>query len=279
MWQYRALTQFGVLAVAAYLAWLGWVHLGPRKPEVGSLRKQVADQIVPQVVQDLRAVRQNVRTAALLHLANDPSDYVTDQLRSAIEQAGIVDLRDRTFMEKLRNLLRLRHPSFADVDSALRQGKSLSVEAVIFGRVNSHEMVSGSARLDMDLYFASVNDGQVLLNKNYQRVLTPGLLSSAVVQEQVQAIRPAQRFLGWVVIVLLLPVFTIGFIRAMVRKESNRVNAFTWTVYTAVDAVLAWLLVGAALTGWLFVLPFIIAVGAALAYNFYIMNFALKLET
>jgi FtsH-binding integral membrane protein len=93
-----------------------------------------------------------------------------------------------------------------------------------------------------------------------------------------QSIRPAQRFLSWVVIVLLLPVFTIAFIRAMVRKESNRVNAFTLSVYTAVDALRAYLLLGAALTGWFSVLLFIIAVGAALAYNFYIMNFALRLE-
>lgn len=46
-WQYRAFIQAGTLAFAGYLAWLGWVHLGPRKPEVGPLRKQVADQIVP----------------------------------------------------------------------------------------------------------------------------------------------------------------------------------------------------------------------------------------
>ncbi len=278
-WQYRAFIQAGTLAFAAYLAWLGWIHLGPRKPEVGPLRKQVVEQIVPQVVEDLRVARQSVGSAAILHLANDPSDYVTDQLRSGIERSGVLDLRDRTFMEKLRNILQLRHPTFADLGPALKQGKSLGVQSVIFGRINFHEMASGGAKLDFDLLFASVDSGQILLNKKYQREISPGLLSNAAVQEQFQSVCPARRFLGWVVIVLLLPVFTISFIRAMVRKESNRINAFTLTVYTAVDALLAYLLLGAALTGWLSVLLFIVAVGAALAYNFYIMNFALKLES
>jgi hypothetical protein len=277
-WQYRAFFQAGTMAFAAYLAWLGWVNLGPRKPEVGPLRKQVADQIVSQVVEDLRAARQSVGSAAILHFANDPSDYVTDQLRAGIERSGIVDLRDRTFMEKLRNILNLRHPSFGDLGPAVDQGKRLGVQAVVFGKINSFETASGGAEIDFDLSLATVDTGQVLLNKKYQREISAGLLSNAVVQEQMQSIRPAQRFLSWVVIVLLLPVFTIAFIRAMVRKESNRVNAFTLSVYTAVDALLAYLLLGAALTGWFSVLLFIIAVGAALAYNFYIMNFALRLE-
>jgi len=278
-WQYRAFFQAGTLAFLCYLAWLGWVNLGPRKPEVGPLRKQVADQIVPQVVEDLRAARQTVQTAALLHLANDPSDYVSDQLRSGIERSGIVDLRDRTFMDKVRNLLNLRHPVFADLGPAVEDGKALGVQAVVFGKINTFETASGGAKIDFDLFFASVGNGQVLLNRKYQREVSPGLLSNAVVQEQMQSVRPAQRFLSWVVIVLLLPVFTIAFIRAMVRKESNRVNAFTLTVYTVVDALLAYLLLGASLTGWFSVLLFLVAVGAALAYNFYIMNFALKLET
>ena len=164
----RTFIQAGTLAFVAYLAWFGWVHLSPRKPEVVPLRKQVADQIVPQVVDDLK----------------------------------------------------------------------------------------------------------------YQREISPVVLSTAVVHEQVKSIRAAQRVLGWLVIVpLLWTVFTITFIRAMVRKESNRVNAFTLTVYAVVDALLAYLLLGAALTGWLSVLLFIVAVGAALAYNFRVMNFALRLET
>jgi len=71
-----------------------------------------------------------------------------------------------------------------------------------------------------------------------------------------------------------IAVFSIGFIRTMVRKESNRSNAFVLILYTLVDAVLAYLLVGAALLHWVAVTVFIVAVAAALAYNVRIMTFA-----
>ena len=278
-WQWKAFSSIGSIGLALWLFGLGWVHLGPRKPEVGPMRRQVAEQVVPQAVEDIRLGRQEVRAAALLHLSNDPSDFVTDLLRDSIEKAGVLDLPDRSFLEKARNLLRLRQPFYDDLDSAVARGKALGAAAVLFGRVERFESGPKGAQFDLDLTLASVDDGKVVFTKRYSRDIAPGLFSNPVVQEQMQAIKPARRFLGWVVIVLLLPVFSIAFIRAMVRKESNRVNAFTLTVYTVVDALLAYLLLGAALTGWLSVLLFIVAVGAALAYNFRVMNFALRLET
>ena len=278
-WQWKAFSSIGSIGLALWLFGLGWVHLGPRKPEVGPMRRQVAEQVVPQAVEDIRLGRQEVRGAALLHLSNDPSDFVTDLLRDSIEKAGVLDLPDRSFLEKARNLLRLRQPFYDDLDSAVARGKSLGAAAVLFGRVERFESGPKGAQFDLDLTLASVDDGKVVFTKRYSRDIAPGLFSNPVVQEQMQAIKPARRFLGWVVIVLLLPVFSIAFIRAMVRKESNRVNAFTLTVYTVVDALLAYLLLGVALTGWLSVLLFIVAVGAALAYNFRVMNFALRLET
>ena len=98
-------------------------------------------------------------------------------------------------------------------------------------------------------------------------------------QESTQRFPWFQRFLGWLIVVLLLPVFTLGFIRAMIRKGSNKANLFVLSIYTVADVVLAWLMVGAALHSWWTVLPFIAAVAAAFAYNVRIMTFALKLET
>jgi hypothetical protein len=79
--------------------------------------------------------------------------------------------------------------------------------------------------------------------------------------------------------VLLLPVLTINFLRAICRRQSNRANALALAGYTLVDALLAWLLVGAGLSSGWTVAVFIIAVAAAFAYNVRMMTFAVKLET
>ena len=73
-------------------------------------------------------------------------------------------------------------------------------------------------------------------------------------------------------------MFTIGFLRTMVARRSNGVNAFTLTVYTLAHTILAYLLVGAALIGFWSVFFFLVAVVTALAYNVRIMSFALNLE-
>jgi len=73
-------------------------------------------------------------------------------------------------------------------------------------------------------------------------------------------------------------VFTISFIRAMVRKESNRANGFTLGIYTGADALLAYLLLGAGVSSVFSALLFALVVGIAFAYNVFIMTFALKME-
>lgn len=88
----------------------------------------------------------------------------------------------------------------------------------------------------------------------------------------------APAVLAFLLAILLLPVVTISFIRTMVSKRSNGVNALTLAIYTAADFILAFFMVGATLgtTGKAVVF---IGVGIfSLFYNFIVMNYALKLE-
>ena len=84
--------------------------------------------------------------------------------------------------------------------------------------------------------------------------------------------------LGLSLVVLLLPVVTISFIRAMVARRSNKVNAFTLAVYTAIDLILAYFMIGMSLETTASVLLFVGAGVFSLIYNLTVMNYALKLE-
>jgi hypothetical protein len=272
-------TRIGAIGLILYLLSQGWAYFGPKKPQVGPLRRQVADHVIPKIVDDLRNSRQNIQSVVLLHLVNDPSDYVTDQLRVAIEQSGVVDLRDRTFLEKVRNKLGFRHPASDSLEYAVGRGQSAGVQGVIYGTVNTFESYRGGSALKVDVRMVEVATKQLVFENQYSKELPSILLSKANVQEQLTGVSPLQRFLSWTVLVLLLPVFTIGFIRTMVRKESNRSNAFVLSIYTGVAVLLGYLLLGVDFSSWFSVLMFLVAMGAAFAYNIFIMTFALKLET
>lgn len=78
--------------------------------------------------------------------------------------------------------------------------------------------------------------------------------------------------------ILMLPVVTISFIRTMVSKRSNGVNAFTLGIYTAIDFILSYFVVGPKFDSTMKAVAFIGMGIFSLMYNFMVMNYALKLE-
>jgi len=284
--------KLGVITLIGYIAWLAWVNLGPRTPEIGPVRRELADKVIADIVEDLRGSRGNLRQTALLHFENDPTNYFTNTLRKTIEQRGVLDLDDRTIMEKARNSLNLRHRSYSSTDAALAEGRSLDAECVVYGAIHAFESYSYGANIDVEVHFAEVDGGESLFTRRYRVDSTPETPAVAIRQasiptagqappgqiEQAVAFPWFKRLFGWMLIVLMLPVFTIAFIRTMVSKSLNKTNAFVLLVYTLADVLLAWLMLGEALVSFLPIAMFVGAVVFAFLYNVKIMTFALKLE-
>ncbi len=275
-WPLSILSRVGAVTLVGYIAWLSGESLGPHKPEIGSVRQELADKVIPKIVEDIRTSRGNIRQAVLLHFSNDPTDYFTNTLRSVIEQGGVLELRDRTITEKARNALNLRHLAYPTTDAAVTEGRELDAQGVLYGVIHALESYPGGAKIDVEVHLIDVSTGQSVFTKRYGAEAPPGSVSGTM-PETTQSFPWFQRFFGWLIAVLLLPVFTISFIRTMVGKKSNKVNAFVLSVYTLANALLAWLLVGAALNSWFPVVVFIAAVAAAFFYNVRIMSFALRL--
>jgi hypothetical protein len=269
----------GNVILVGYVAWLGWENLGPKKPELSPLRRELAEKVISNIVEDIHSSRGDIRRVALLQFGNDSMDQFTGMLRTGIEQSGVLDLSDRTLGEKALGALNVQRSSYFSADSAVTRGRELGTQGVLFGAVHAFESYPSGAKIDVEVNLADVSTGHALLSKRYSQENSFGSTVAASVQESTRKFPWFQRFLGWLIIVLLLPVFTIAFIRSMVRKGSNKANVFVLGIYTVADVLLAWLLVGAALNSWWTVLPFILAVAAAFAYNVRIMTFALKLET
>ena len=271
-------SRLGTVLLACYIVWLGWAQLGPHKPEIGPVRMEAADEAVSAVVEDLRQNRGELGSVVLLHFAGDPSRYFSDQLRSSLEQRGVLDLHDRAFMEKTRDLLNLRESAVISPETAIELAKTRGASGVLFGRLVKFESTPRTAILDIEYTLADVTSGKTIHSGRYTNVSSASELSSAAATTFVGSFPWFKRGLGWIVVVLLLPVFTIGFIRTMVARRSNGVNAFVLAIYTLADTILAYLLVGAALTGFWSVSVFVGAVAVAFAYNIRVLSFALKLE-
>jgi len=267
-------SKFGTVMLACYIAWLGWGQFGPHSP----LRTEAADEAVNAIVEDLRQNRGNVGPVVLLHFAGDPSDSSSNRLRSILEQRGTLDLHDRSLIEKMRDLANLRESSVTSPAAAIELAKARGASGVLFGRLVKFESTPAAAILDVEYALADVASGETIHTGRYTNTSSASELLSNEATTVVRSVPWFQRTLGWIVIVLLLPVFTISFIRTMVARRSNGTNAFILTIYTLADAILAYLLIGVALAGIWSVLLFLMAVAAVFAYNICIMSFALMLE-
>lgn len=277
-WPLAILSKIGSITLIGYIAWMGWDNLGPIKPEIGPARKALADKIVHEIVEDIRISKGDFRDVVLLHFSNDLTDYFTEKLREVIWQSGVLELRDTNIAYKARNLLRLRHPAYYTADEAIAKGRKFGSHCILYGVIHAFESFPGGAKIDVEVHLIDASNGQPLFTNRYGIESPHTTAISASVKETSQSFPWFQRLFGWLITVLLLPVFTLAFIRTMVSKGSNKTNAFVLSIYTAVDALLAWLLVGAALRSWFTILVFIVAVLAAFLYNVWIMTYALRLE-
>ncbi|MGC9261358.1 MAG: hypothetical protein ACP5I8_14930 [Phycisphaerae bacterium] len=270
------LIRIGAIALMLNLAWQAWDNFGPHRPEVSALRAQMVKNVLPSMVADLQRAGKRFRHVELLHLQNDPSGYVTNQLRSALGQSGIFDLQPRTFIARLEGAFGIARPGVGDAATAMRDAQGQN--AVIFGTVRRFYSAGDSGRLDLSLNLADIATGHVVFSRRYQETHSPTEILPVGTTAGLSLAARLRRLLGWLITILLLPVFTIGFLRATVRKKSNRANAFAMGVYTAVDAGLAILFMGISFSSWLAMAFLILAVTAAAAYNVAIMTFSLRLE-
>ncbi len=277
-WGLAWFTRIGAMSLVLLLGWQCWDHFRPHRAELGPIRQAFADRIIPVIVNELRQSKGTVQQVAVLHFANDPTDYFTNQFRATVEHGGSFDLRDRTLGEKISDTLGQRSTAYGTKETALARAKSLAAPAVIFGTIHTFESDGTSATLDAEVTLANVSTGEILFTKRYNKDTTPFTALAAGVASITLGIPWYQRLVAWILIVVLLPVFTIAFIRTMVRKKSNRSNAFVLAVYTVAAVLLAYLAGVCGFSSWWSSAFFLLLAAGAFAYNVAFMSFALRLE-
>lgn len=278
-----------------YVSYLGWMSLAPQKPLPDPERKRLANVAVTKIISQLKNGRKNIRHTILLHFENDPSDYFTNQLRSQLDATGILNLEDRSFLEKLRNKLHLRNVGCTSLAEALNSTKNSDAQGVLWGTLSHFETSESGTVVKGKWQLVEIKTGEIVcaadidedtsspakieLAKNINALKESIYNNTSFISQTSEMIPWYIRFLGFVLLVLLLPIMTIVFIRTMVAKRSNKINAFILSIYTIIDAIFAFFMVGGRFYSGTSVILFLVATGLAFTYNCILMNFALKLES
>ena len=135
----KLLPTVGSLAFGLYIAYMGWISLGPEKPEPDKYRKELATAAVNKAVEEIRNSRGDIRTAVMVHFANDPSDFVSDTMRKRLNSSGVLSLEDISFSERLEKILNLRTAGAENEKEALAAAKHHKVQGVLWGKIDTFE--------------------------------------------------------------------------------------------------------------------------------------------
>jgi hypothetical protein len=288
---YSFFSVIGWLATVILSVTVLWSHYGPEKILPDEKRQEIGVKVVDQITSQIQEQRGTAKRAILLHFANDPTDFVTDRLREKISSSGILDLNDLGFWEKIRKQLNLRIEGCDSLVSALKTVEGEEVDAVIWGKIDQYESFKNSVIMKGSWQLVDIKTGNIICEGKIDEDTTRELPAKVAdkIDEITEKISPIaqvtqtvawyNRFLIFLLVILLLPIMTISFLRTMVSKRSNGINATILSIYTVIGMILAFFMVGACFASALSVILFIVASLLAFIYNYFMMSFALKLES
>lgn len=257
-----------------------WWWLGPEKPSCDSARQLAARSAIAQVAERIRAERGDIRRAAVLHLANDPSDYVTLSLRSRLAEGGLLDLDGTPPSEKIRNLLNLRNEGLFDVEKAIEYGKSHGLDAVLTGALDEFETVKGKAVLKGQLKFVRISKGDVV-DIPFSDAASGGgsvaeiakAVASGAAGEETASLSLTTRILLLSLSIFLLPILAFPFLRMAMSKDSNAAAATALIILLAIDGFIISAALGTSGT-FCGLAVFLIVFAAAFGYDLFMLSYA-----
>lgn len=279
-----------MLIVYLGIAYFAWMCFGPEKFEPSPSREKATERIVSQMLLKIRENRGEMKTALLPNFEGDKTGCFSDCLRSKIKHSGILDVKEKPLLDKIRTRLNLKLNDKLAANDIVCSAKEDGVDCVLWGTLERFEEVDSGVMIKGEWRIVKTSDGKVVYTDTFEYdtiTSTTAKIRQSVSELATDTSSSAGPFtsiawqirvLAFLVVMLLLPVFTFMFIRAMVVKRSNKVNAFLLGIYTVVDMVFAFFMVGGSFVSTAAIIVFCISSFVAFAYNIALMSFALKLE-
>lgn len=255
-----------------------WWWLGPEKPTCDTARKQAAQFAVAQVAERIRIARGDGRTlrAAVLHLENDPSDYVTERLRKQLGGGGHLDLDGTPVVEKIRNLLNLRNPGIGvdNVDEAVAYGRRHKLDAVVVGSIERFETVKGgTAELVGTVKFiklgADDTANEIVVIPLTNKKIDDGVPPPPVIETMSLPMRLLLVALG----IAIVPILLFPFLKLVMRRDSNVATALVLVLLLVIDGTIIGRLLGTSLD-FFGLARFLIVLSAGFGYDLFMLSFA-----
>lgn len=248
-----------------------WWTLGPEAKRPDSAQRAVADTACAQIVRELPHDR-GVYKVAVLPFERDYTSYVTDVVRDGLKRTGHYNIKDKGVIEKLRKKLRLDPGEVWGAESALKRGRRLKVDAVVFGSVPEFIQDSGRAGIAVHAVMLRVPGGETMAEVTVREGLSKSLASPGYIEAQLHNTSLMARITSWALICLLLPICFSFVVRRITALQSNFYNFFLLAGFVMLNLALAVIIMGVRLTTWWGWLTILVLIVLSSIYNYGLCN-------
>lgn len=260
-----------VLAIfGVYLGYRYFTSEGPPK-EFDYYREHVLEAAVSKLASEVAGTQEKPRK---LLLAGDPDNRITYVIKSTLEKSGQVELVKPKFTEDAGQSV--KDWFFSEVRKILKpdEAKVLAersrADAILYA-VGKFTDTDEELHLVIDYELQDSASGK-LTRKTVESTLGKSLFSLTYLRLWMWSSSRWMRCLLWFLAAIFTPLVTYKLAWAVLAKGRNDYNAMLIAGYTALDTLLAWILLGFSTSGFVASALFIMALLGSGAWNFLILD-------
>ena len=276
------LGQVKSVVFASLFCLTGWYWLTPASSSIPASRKDAANAAIKLMLEDIRANRGDAKRAALFHFDNDPTDYVSSNLRKEILSTGILDLEEISLPNRVRSKLNLRIPVYASLEEVVAAPVNKTTDLLIWGQLTAFELnADNTAVISGDWYIINAKTKQTIFKgtiSTSRENTTTDMQQNTASSVSSSAINLFYNILVFTLFALLIPIITFPLLRSTAAKRSNQANAIVIALYGTIGGILAFLMVGCSFARTSTTILFFIAFIANIIYDLAMLSFATRLE-
>ncbi len=238
--------KFFTLIVVAFIVWQFFLFLTPAPRPLNSLEvsvvKKFSNGLVDEIISnDIIHTLDKPIEIGILHLLNDESDEITENLTAAFNENTNFVVSTESVPYKFVKELGKNLVKSTSIEEIVSAGNKVNIDLLVGGKVESCIGVEGVANLDLYIYVFSPKLGKMI---KYERIVeTFDVEKDNLLESGVKSNKKHEFLKGFllmivaVFIVLVLPWVTEPLIWKVVDKKSNGVSFMLLLGYIAIDLV------------------------------------------
>jgi len=257
----------GVLLALA--AWQGWMLVRPRPYPLDDRRRAMADEAATDLARKMPSPASGRPNLAVARFEGDSTGFVTVAVRRAIDRRGQYAVKAPGVLENLLKRIGLEKRGVPPERVLQQDLGKVEADYVLAGRVEklAATEVADEAALTAVLLSTGGTAGAKRIAAEARRVYHRSRMGRAVSSYPWPA-----RLITWAGFALLLPLALVSFTARGLAMDSNAVNLAMLAGLTLASALAAWAMLGFTVDTWWAACLLVLAVAAALAYNWFLLG-------